>query len=90
MNIVAVIGCLPPIDQARLLTSHFADLAQPAIGILHMPSVKDIVEQAYRDIAATSSADLTNLMMLLTIFGGSALAWNDHLLKALNATKTAA
>ncbi|KAF4332771.1 hypothetical protein FBEOM_13421 [Fusarium beomiforme] len=79
---------LPPLGQANLLFDHFIATIQPTFGVLHVPSTRDLVQDAYSKMNSGHVRPQTaELLMLLSIFAGAALAWTDELLQKLEATK---
>ena len=78
---------LPPLRQARELFSHFASTVQPTYGVLHIPSSRKMMEQTYQYILEGEEPPAADLMLLFSIFAGSALLWTPELLEKLNATR---
>ncbi|KAE8137110.1 hypothetical protein BDV38DRAFT_283224 [Aspergillus pseudotamarii] len=81
---------LPDIDEARELFNHFVVTIGPTFGVLHVPSTKELMEQAYRTMLEGPRLDAARLLLLLSVFAGSMLAWTPQLLNKLNATPTEA
>lgn len=81
---------LPPVGQARELFNHFALTLHQTFGVLHIPSARDLVEQAYESMLARGEPDVAQLLLLFSIFAGSAFAWNAQLLEKLSTTQAEA
>ncbi|KAE8418036.1 hypothetical protein BDV36DRAFT_283328 [Aspergillus pseudocaelatus] len=81
---------LPEIDEARELFRHFVVTIGPTFGVLHLPSTKELMEQAYKTMLEGQGLDTARLLLLLSVFAGSMLAWTPQLLNKLNATPTEA
>ncbi|KAL2862431.1 Zn(II)2Cys6 transcription factor [Aspergillus lucknowensis] len=77
---------LPPISEARALLSHFVGRMQPTIGVLHIPSTRNLLEQTYLNVLDDTAPDPTTLLLLFSIFAGSALVFSPQLLQQLAAT----
>ncbi|KIW17062.1 hypothetical protein PV08_04253 [Exophiala spinifera] len=79
---------LPPLDEARLLFDHFVLALHPTLGVLHLPSTRAMMEETYRK-ASNGDTDISigNILMLFSIFAGSALSWTSHFLGKLKATQ---
>lgn len=76
--------------QARELFAHFTKSLQPTLGVLHIPSTRDLMEQTYRDIFEGKEPNLTSLLLLFSILAGAALVWTPQLLETLSATQAEA
>lgn len=85
--IAQVASKLPPLMQARLLFNHNVQRAHFNYGVMHIPSARDLLENAYRIMQKGDEPDIAHLLLLFTIFCGSALTWTPQLLKSLNATE---
>ncbi|KAE8343570.1 hypothetical protein BDV24DRAFT_172593 [Aspergillus arachidicola] len=81
---------LPRIDEARELFSHFVVTIGPMFGVLHIPSTKELMEKTYQTMFEGQGVDTARLLLLLSVFAGSMLAWTPQLLEKLNATPTEA
>lgn len=55
-----------------------------------MPSTQHIVEQAYQSMLESETPDPTDLLLLLSVFSASTLAWTPQLLEKLTATEAEA
>ncbi|KAB8260928.1 hypothetical protein BDV32DRAFT_158597 [Aspergillus pseudonomiae] len=86
----SITGHFPPIDEARELFSHFAVTIGPTFGVLHLPSTKELMEDTYQTMLEGQGVDAARLLLLLSIFAGSMLAWTPQLLEKLNTTPTEA
>ncbi|KAF7591569.1 hypothetical protein BBP40_001449 [Aspergillus hancockii] len=75
---------LPPVAQARILFKHFALTLGPTLGVLHLPSTRELMEQTYQSILKGVQPEVANILLLLSIFAGSVLAWTPQLLEDLN------
>ncbi|KAF4969501.1 hypothetical protein FSARC_3287 [Fusarium sarcochroum] len=85
-HLAHLIAQLPPLDQATLLFDHFVATIYPTLCVLHIPSVRELLEKTYGSIADTEPK-IEDLLMLFSIFAGAALSWTDELLRKLDATK---
>ncbi|KAJ5579515.1 uncharacterized protein N7459_005500 [Penicillium hispanicum] len=86
-SIIELTRKLPPLRQARELVNHFASTLQPTVGVLHVPSTRDLVEKIYQSLLEGEDPSWADLMLLFSIFAGAALAWTPGLLEILNATR---
>ncbi|OGM41989.1 hypothetical protein ABOM_009518 [Aspergillus bombycis] len=82
----SIAGHLPRIDEARELFSHFAVTIGPTFGVLHLPSTKELMKDAYQAMLAGQEVDAARLLLFLSIFAGSMFAWTPQLLEKLNTT----
>ncbi|PWY92021.1 hypothetical protein BO70DRAFT_401729 [Aspergillus heteromorphus CBS 117.55] len=80
-------GCLPPWPQARQLFNQFAMVIQPNFGVLHIPTVKALVDKSYQTMLEGGDPSSDVVMLLLSIFAGAALVATPELLQTLNATQ---
>ncbi|KNG90918.1 hypothetical protein ANOM_000721, partial [Aspergillus nomiae NRRL 13137] len=86
----SIAGHLPQIDEARELFRHFAVTIGPTFGVLHLPSTKELMEDTYHTMLEGQGVDAARLLLFLSIFAGSVLAWTPQLLENLNTTPTEA
>ncbi|KAL4946536.1 hypothetical protein BDV06DRAFT_182354 [Aspergillus oleicola] len=77
---------LPPLSEARDLFDHFTMTMHPTMGILHIPSTQDLMEQTYQGVSDGVVADKSAVALLFAIFAGSALSGTPALLQRLTAT----
>ncbi|PYH45665.1 Zn(II)2Cys6 transcription factor [Aspergillus saccharolyticus JOP 1030-1] len=82
-----IFECLPPIEQARLLFDRFVRAIQPSLGILHIPSVRVLMEETYRDTSEGKEPNFTVLILLLAIYAGGTIVATPELLESLEATE---
>ncbi|KAI9162737.1 putative transcription factor lepB [Paramyrothecium foliicola] len=77
---------LPAKDHLIKLLNHYARSMQPTFGVLHMPSIRGLVEQTYEDITVGKEADAGSVLLLLAICASCALTWNAELLEEMDVT----
>ena len=65
-------------------------IVQPATGVLHIPSTRDMMEQAYQSMLESEEPSIPDLLLLLSIFACAALAWTPRLLAQLKSTQVEA
>ncbi|PYI23030.1 hypothetical protein BO99DRAFT_352138 [Aspergillus violaceofuscus CBS 115571] len=82
-----IVECLPPVEQARLLFDQFVRAIQPTLGVLHIPSVRVLMEETYRDISEGKEPNFTVVTLLLSIYAGSTLVVTSEPLESLKATE---
>lgn len=85
-SIVDITRKLPPLWQARELFNHFAEVLQPTYGVLHIPSCRKMMESIYEGIVEGKEPPAADLMLIFSIFAGTALGWTPALLERLDAT----
>ncbi|KAJ1714022.1 hypothetical protein NYO67_3817 [Aspergillus flavus] len=90
LNTTSIARHLPRIDEARELFSHFVATIGPMFGVLHFPSTRELVEKTYQTMLEGQEIGTARLLLLLSVFAGSMLAWTPQLLEKLNATPTEA
>ncbi|KAH8803694.1 hypothetical protein F5884DRAFT_806245 [Xylogone sp. PMI_703] len=90
LSTIPVARYLPPVGEARELFKHFSLTLQPMYGVLHIPSTREMMEQTYEQINQGSKLEMSNLLLLLSVFAGSALAPNPQLLRILGVTQSEA
>jgi hypothetical protein len=69
---------------------HFASTLHIVLGVLHIPSTRNLLEETYRSIQQGDGPNLANLLLLYGIFAGAVLAWTPELLEKLNLNKAGA
>ncbi|RAL16668.1 Zn(II)2Cys6 transcription factor [Aspergillus homomorphus CBS 101889] len=82
--------CLPPVEQARQLFDQFVQAVQPTFGVLHIPSVRVLMEENYRNLSQGKDPNFVVVILLLSIFAGGALVATPELLGNLRATAVGA
>lgn len=78
---------LPPLRQARALFEHFVVNIQPNLMVLHVPSSRIMMEEAYQYLLEGEHPPAEQLLLLFSLFAGSALFWTPSLLTKVNATR---
>ncbi|KAL4924987.1 uncharacterized protein BDV17DRAFT_199006 [Aspergillus undulatus] len=72
---------LPPLSEAKTLFDHFATTMHQTIGILHIPSAYDLMEQVYQGLAGGTAPEKSTTMLLFAIFAVSAASPPDALME---------
>ncbi|KAL4953208.1 hypothetical protein BDW69DRAFT_184715 [Aspergillus filifer] len=78
---------LPPLPEARELFDHFTMTMHPIMGILHIPSTKQLMKETYKSLSEGITADKSAVALLFAMFAGSALSATPALLQELRATQ---
>ena len=86
-NIIEISKNLPPLRQAQALFDHYDVNIQPTFMVLHIPSSRKMMEETYRCILEGEAPPADQLLLLFSIFSGSALFWTSSLLEKLKATR---
>jgi hypothetical protein len=77
---------LPPKWQGMVLLDHFVRCVQPTFGVLHIPSIRILVEQTYQGLLEGNELNSANLALLFSIFSAVSLTWTPELLNKVRAT----
>ncbi|PYH95412.1 hypothetical protein BO71DRAFT_449365 [Aspergillus ellipticus CBS 707.79] len=83
-------ACLPPWTQARQLFQQFVIVIQPTFGVLHIPTIRALINESYQTMLEGGEPTPAVMMLLLSIFAGASLVATRELLQTLNATQTEA
>lgn len=70
---------LPSLAYGRILFDHFAKSIHPSLGILHVPSTRDLMERAYQRLEQGFQAPTSaELLLLFSIFAGASVICSPH------------
>jgi hypothetical protein len=87
LSVAHFVESLPIISQARIMFEHFASTLHLVLGVLHIPSTRNLLEETYRSIQQENGPGPANILLLYGIFAGAVLAWTPGLLGSLKLTK---
>ncbi|KPI34510.1 uncharacterized protein AB675_11044 [Cyphellophora attinorum] len=86
----ATVSQLPPLAEAEILFEHFSRVMHPTLGVLHLPSIRTLLRDAYAAAAVGGDLDVSCLLLLLSVFAGAAMVWTPELGVSLAASEAQA
>jgi hypothetical protein len=78
---------LPPKEQGTILLEHFVDTLHANFEVLHVPSIRNMLQKIYWNLGRKQLPSMVDLLLLSSIFAGSMLATTSEILERLDSTK---